>query len=128
MALLRHRVTVLPALLAAVAMGVMPAASAAPPPGVQAEVDSLLGAIAASGCRFQRNGDWHSALDAQQHLRDKYDWLVARDRIGTTEQFIELVATKSSLSGQLYMVGCDDEPPLSSQQWLRDRLARLRGR
>jgi hypothetical protein len=124
MALLRQGIV---GLLFTLVRGTMPALAAEPPPAVQAEVNFLLGAIGTSGCRFQRNGDWHSAHDAQQHLRDKYEYLVARDRIDTTEQFIERVATKSSFSGQFYLVDCVGEPTLTSRQWLHHKLAQLRG-
>ena len=48
------------------------------------------------------------------------------NQINTTEDFIEDVATKSSFSGQLYQVRCNDDAALSSSQWLREELARLR--
>ena len=124
MALLSPRLSALLATLAALAL---PAAAADPPPAVQAEIDFLLGAIDSSGCRFLRNGDWHTAHEAQKHLRDKYDALVARGLVDTTEQFIDRAATQSSFSGQFYMLSCDGGPTLSSRQWLREQLARHRG-
>jgi hypothetical protein len=53
-------------------------------------------------------------------------YLVARDPIQTAEQFIDQAATESSLSGQPYQVRCQGGPPMTSQRWLRDELARLR--
>ena len=52
--------------------------------------------------------------------------LVARDQINTTEEFIEKAATESSFSGQAYEVKCNSGPSGTSNQWLRDELARLR--
>jgi hypothetical protein len=99
---------------------------AAPPPGAQAEVDALLASIEASGCLFFRNGVWHDAKAATEHLRGKYRYLIARGMIVTTEDFIDQAATKSSLSGQPYQVQCGDSTAVTSSQWLHDRLARLR--
>jgi hypothetical protein len=98
---------------------------AAPPRSVQAEVDTLLADIEASGCSFYRNGTWHDSKATAAHLRDKYDYLAARDLIVTTEDFIEGTATKSSLSGQPYEVKCGDSAAVASGRWLRERLAHL---
>ena len=99
---------------------------AVPPPSVQAEVDSLLAGVEASGCLFYRNGSWHDSKAAVAHLRGKYDYLSARNLIITTEDFIERAATQSSLSGQSYEVKCGDSVVVTSNRWLRARLARLR--
>lgn len=101
-------------------------AQAAPPVSVQVEVAFLLGYVEGSGCEFQRNGSWSNARAAQAHLRDKYRYLSARDLIDSTEHFIERAATQSSLTGQAYMVRCSGAVAITSQQWLRDELARLR--
>jgi hypothetical protein len=93
---------------------------------VQAEVDALLASVEASGCSFYRNGSWHDSKAAVAHLRDKYDYLVARDLIATTEDFIERAATKSSLSGQPYEVKCGSSAAVTSSRWLYGKLASLR--
>jgi hypothetical protein len=96
------------------------------PPAAEAEINFLLSAVGASGCEFFRNGTWHDAQQAQAHLRKKYLWLVDRNRIKTAEDFIELAATRSSLSGQAYAVRCPGEAPVSSNQWLTAQLRRHR--
>jgi Family of unknown function (DUF5329) len=96
------------------------------PPAAVAEINFLLAAIGASGCDFYRNGTWYDAQQAQAHLSTKYQWLVARDRIRTTEDFIELAATRSSLSGQAYAVRCAGEGPISSNSWMTKQLRRFR--
>lgn len=103
-----------------------PLAQAAPPAAVQAEVSFLLGYIEGSGCDFYRNGSWSNSREAQAHLRNKYEYLSARDLVDTTEHFIERAATQSSLTGQAYMVRCQGGTPMASQPWLRAELARLR--
>lgn len=103
-----------------------PAAHAAPPASVQTEVNFLLGYVEGSGCAFYRNGTWHDAKEAQAHLRDKYNWLAARNLINTTEAFIERAATQSSFTGLDYKVKCNGGPTITSNQWLRDELRLMR--
>ena len=103
-----------------------PAVRAETPTNVQLEVSFLLGYIEGSGCQFYRNGTWHNSKDAQVHLRDKYKWLMARNLINTTEDFIEKAATQSSFSSQPYAVTCNGGASMTSNKWLRAELARLR--
>lgn len=104
----------------------VPVAHAEPPTTVQIEVNFLLGYVESSGCEFYRNGTWHDSKSAQVHLRDKYKYLVAKDLVNTTEDFIEKAATESSFSGQPYNVRCNGGTTVTSNQWLRDELARFR--
>ncbi|MGE5774493.1 MAG: DUF5329 domain-containing protein [Hyphomicrobiales bacterium] len=104
----------------------LPVARAEPPINVQIEVSFLLGYVEGSGCAFYRNGSWHDARTAQAHLRDKYNYLAARNLIATTEDFIDRAATESSLSGRPYEVRCNGGAVVTSNQWLRDELARYR--
>ena len=101
-------------------------ARAEPPVNVQREVNFLLSYIGRPGCEFYRNGTWSDSKTAQTHLRDKYNYLVAGNQINTTEDFIEKAATKSSFSGQSYKVRCNGSATVSSKQWLRDELTRIR--
>ncbi len=103
-----------------------PAAHADTPVNVQLEINFLLGYIEGSGCEFYRNGSWHNSKDAQVHLRTKYKWLMTRNQISNSEDFIEKAATKSSLSGLAYSVTCQGAASQSSALWLRSELARLR--
>ncbi|MEO8543786.1 MAG: DUF5329 domain-containing protein [Burkholderiaceae bacterium] len=90
------------------------------------EVNFLLGYVEGSGCEFERNGAWHTAREAQAHLRDKFNYLVTWHRVDTTEQFIERAATESSITSRAYMVRCKGEQTITSKQWLGDELLRLR--
>ena len=101
-------------------------ASAAPPTIAQTEINFLLGFIESSGCEFYRNGSWYDSKRARAHLRNKYQLLAAADQITTAEDFIEKAATKSSLSGRSYQVRCGGGEAVTSNQWLRDVLARYR--
>lgn len=101
-------------------------ASAEPPTSVQIEVNYLLGYMEGSGCEFYRNGTWYDSQRAQSHLRDKYKALVARNLVNTTEQFIERAATESSLSGEPYQVRCNGNAPVTTNRWMREKLAHFR--
>lgn len=114
---------------AALALGLCMASDlhAAPSAGARQEIDYLLAYIGRSGCEFNRNGSWHDAKAAQDHVRTKYEFLLARDLINTAEDFIEMAATKSSvLFGKPYIVKCPADPPVGSNQWLNNALARYR--
>jgi uncharacterized protein DUF5329 len=107
-------------------LALLPVARAATPAIAQTEINYLLESVRSSGCEFFRNGSWYDAKKAEAHLRDKYEMLAARDRINKAEDFIEEAATKSSLSGQPYQVRCVGHDAVTSEQWLRDVLARYR--
>ena len=101
-------------------------AVAAPGPQAKREIAALMGALEASGCRFERNGDWHDAAAARAHLQRKYDALLRRGLVDTTEQFIERAATRSSMSGDPYHVRCGSGPVREAGPWFREQLQRVR--
>jgi hypothetical protein len=115
-------------LLVLAGMGVflVSTARATTPPNSVLEIDYLLQQVASSGCGFYRNGSWYDGLHAMAHLRMKYNYLVARNLIGSAEDFIDRAASKSSLSGQPYKVRCDDGSVIESSQWFREALERYR--
>lgn len=108
------------------ALALAPAARATPPASAQTEINYLLRSIDSSACEFFRNGSWYDAQQGAAHLRDKYEILATGDRIQTAEDFIEQAATKSSLSGQPYQVRCGGDKAVTTNEWLRDLLARYR--
>jgi hypothetical protein len=108
--------------LAVVFLTLGPHAHAAPPAIAVDEINYLLGFIGGSGCKFYRNGSWYDSHRAQSHLRDKYNYLAARDRIKTAEDFIEEAATRSSMSGIEYQIQCEAGPAVPSNRWLRTAL------
>ncbi len=98
-------------------------ATAAPSPAVQAEVGYLLQHVEESGCEFYRNGRWYDSRHARAHLSDKYQYLLARNLINTTEEFIQRAATVSSISGYPYQIRCQGGVPIDSNRWLLAALA-----
>ncbi len=93
---------------------------------VKREVDHLLQALVTSKCQFNRNGSWYDGTDAKSHLTKKYDYFMIRGEITSAESFIELAASKSSMSGKAYLVKCGDAKPLESADWLKQELLRYR--
>jgi hypothetical protein len=108
--------------LAVIVLSHSPCAHAAPPAIATDEINYLLGFIDRSGCKFYRNGSWYDAHRAQSHLRDKYNYLAARDRIKSSEDFVEQAATRSSMSGEEYQIQCGAGPAIPSNLWLRTAL------
>lgn len=92
------------------------------------EINHLLTHLQSSGCQFNRNGDWHDATEAAEHLHKKLNYAVDKGAITSAEEFIDQVASQSSLSGKLYQVRCAQAAPQPSGQWLHAELARYRAR
>ncbi len=90
------------------------------------EIGQLFRALETSGCSFNRNGTWYNASQASAHLHRKYDYLVKRGHARTAESFIDQAATKSSVSGQAYLVRCGNAAPVQSKTWFLARLAEIR--
>jgi len=101
---------------------------AAPTPApVRAEIDALLARLVASGCQFGRNDTWYVGAEARAHLLRKLEYVEKYGTLATTEQFIEVAATKSSVTGAHYVVKCGDAAPVQSAAWLQGQLGILRG-
>ena len=96
------------------------------PDAAKEEIEHLLGYLAGSHCEFARNGTWYSASSAAKHLRDKYDHILRKGRSVAAEQFIELIASRSSVSGNPYLVRCGNNPADTTGQWFRAELRRYR--
>jgi len=90
------------------------------------ETSHLLNFVTNSPCKIIRNGKAYDGNRAVTHIQKKYDYF--KDDIETTEQFIELSATKSTLSGKYYTVVCGDDQPLKTRDWLLQELKNYRQR
>ena len=102
------------------------AVRADPPLGVQVEISFLLTEVAKSNCEFYRNGRWYDGKRAAAHLQDKYGSSLYAQRISSADEFIEAVATRSSLSGKAYAIRCAGSVVVPSALWFRERLAAYR--
>ena len=88
------------------------------------ETSHLLNFVKSSPCKIIRNGKAYDGNKAVNHIQKKYDYF--KDDIETTEQFIELSATKSTLSGKYYTVVCGDDQPVRTKDWLLEELKNYR--
>ena len=92
----------------------------------RSEISALMATLQSSACEFNRNDTWHNAAEAKTHLMRKLDYLEGKSAVQSTEQFIELAATKSSLSGQAYQVKCGNAAAVESKSWLTAQLKQIR--
>ena len=99
----------------------------ATPASAEREITALIDGLRDSPCRFQRNGRWHDGARAAAHLRRKFDYVRDRGGVDSAEAFIELAASRSSLTGRPYRVRCGDADAMDSGDWFRARLGMLRG-
>ncbi|GJM15831.1 MAG: hypothetical protein DHS20C13_11580 [Thermodesulfobacteriota bacterium] len=90
------------------------------------EVKHLLEFVETSDCIFERNGKKYDAADGYKHMKRKY-WYY-RNKITTTEEFIEYSGTKSTRSGKDYLIYCDNNEPIKSSAWLLEELTRYRNK
>ena len=86
----------------------------------QKKIDCLLTEIQQSNAHFERNGQTYTAVEAHDHMRDK--WNYVGGKIKTAEQFIDYIGTKSSLSGRFYYVLTPDGRKIPSREWLTEKL------
>ena len=87
------------------------------------EIKHLFEYIQNSNCTFVRNGKEYNPPEALAHIQKKYGY--AKRRITSAEDFIKYTVTKSSLSGQPYLVICNGREILSAE-WFRAELKRFR--
>ncbi len=115
-------------ILAALLLACLLASAAAAPlsPPARSEIEGLLSRLETSGCDFNRNGTWYPGAEAKVHLMRKLKYLEDRGAVQSAEQFVELAATASSVSGRPYLVRCGNGTPVESATWLATQLRAMR--
>ncbi|MFL6621804.1 MAG: DUF5329 family protein [Sulfurifustaceae bacterium] len=103
-------------------------AATEPSASTRAEIAYLLDTLDRSDCRFARNGTWYDAHAARKHLERKYEYLLKKQWITTTEDFIVRAGSASSTSGEAYRVQCGAAPAIPSRRWLEEELRRYRAK
>lgn len=89
-------------------------------PRTEAErIQDAIKAIETAKITFVRNGDEHSPAAAADHLRSKVKR--AGDKVKTFDEFVDHLATKSSMSGKPYMVKLENGTLVPSALWLREK-------
>ena len=89
-----------------------------------AEIRHLLGFVRDSSCTFIRNGEGHASPAAADHLEMKAKRAGSRVKDGRT--LIDVVATKSYLSGEPYYVQCPGLQKTAAATWLSSELQQYR--
>ena len=97
-----------------------------PTPATKLEIAHLLLYLQESGCQFDRNGTWYDSTEAMSHLNKKYQYLLGKELILSSEDFIEGAASESSMSGRAYRVRCGSNPSVNSADWFRAELEKYR--
>ena len=90
-----------------------------------AEIEALIQIVRSlEGATFMRNGGEYTSMEAADHLKLK--WTKQGDKVHTAEDFIELCATKSIMSGAAYRIRFADGHEEASADFLKDALNRVR--
>lgn len=91
-------------------------------PPEETRVDNLLTAVGRQEqLIFIRNGSEHNATEAESHLRLKLS--KTKKRLNTAEQFVDKVASGSSISGKPYQVKLPGKDPVDAKVYLTELLA-----
>ncbi len=88
-----------------------------------AKIEYLLERIGNSPYNFIRNGSRYQGKRAEVHLRWKF--LRSREQIKTAEDFIQRVATRSKISGEVYEVILPDKTRHPLREFLSEELRLL---
>ncbi|HEX6962719.1 MAG TPA: DUF5329 family protein [Lacipirellula sp.] len=93
-------------------------------PSEAAQIRQLIAHIRSlEGAVFIRNGEEHTAVEAAEHLQRKWDF--AGDKIQTAEQFIDELASKSSTTGEDYLIRLNDGTEIAAGAYLRQQREKL---
>jgi hypothetical protein len=90
----------------------------------EVEVELLITAVAASDCIFERNGTSYTSAQAADHLRLKFRRGIKN--VKSAEDFIDRLASKSSISDKPYFITCPQAERETSGSWLNRQLNVIR--
>lgn len=112
-------------LLVSVAFGLGAlAARAAPPAHEMSRIDRLIRFVEAQkDLKFIRNGSEYTCAEAAKFMRGKLEAMGGD--VTTAREFIDRIASKSSMSGQPYRVKLADGRLILAAQFLADELKRI---
>jgi len=104
--------------------GVSLRAMAALSPAEAARIEHLIRYVEAQQqVKFVRNGTGYSCQEAALFLRGKLDKMGAN--VTTAAQFIDQIASRSSTSGQAYLIRHADGKTVPAAQFLNEELKRM---
>ena len=87
-------------------------------------IQHLIAYVRESDVTFERNISRHDSAEAAEHIEKKYRHF--KDKIDTPEQFIELCATASLVTGKQYLIIDRQGDEIPAGDWLNTELARYR--
>jgi hypothetical protein len=101
-------------------------ADEAAPVGVeQRTIEALIESVAhLTDATFLRNGKSYPSSSAARFLREK--WRSRQSEVRSAEDFIDRVASSSSTTGKPYLIRFANGREVSSAEYLRGELAKLR--
>jgi Family of unknown function (DUF5329) len=109
------------------AASVAGAARAGVSPAEQARIDRLIAYVEArKDVTFVRNGKDYTCTEAARFMRGKLRAM--GEHVTTVQQFIDQIASKSSTTGQPYMIRFADSRVQPAAQFLGDELQRMDGK
>jgi hypothetical protein len=73
--------------------------------------------------QFYRNGEWYDATTAADHLRMKLS--NAGSRVKTAQDFIDKVASCSSMTGEAYKIKYSNGKELTTKEYFTEKLNEL---
>jgi hypothetical protein len=88
------------------------------------EIDYILDTVAASDCKFIRNGKEYGPEAAKDHLNLKRRR--GKKYFSNADEFIENLASSSSWSGDPYYIRCGGQEPQLAKEWFSAVLAQYR--
>jgi len=89
----------------------------------QEKISYLLNIIGTSKLIFIRNGVEYPGREAKAHLQKKRE--AVGNAIQTVDDFINNIASHSSITGKPYYIEFPDGTKIESEKWLRDKLTDL---
>jgi len=94
-------------------------------PAERAKIEQLITVVEnLSGAHFIRNGKAYDSSTAAKFLRLK--WKDREASVHNAGDFIDKIATRSSMSGRPYLIRFDDGRELSTAAFFRAELAKLK--
>ncbi len=88
------------------------------------KIQRLIGSVESlKDAKFRRNGSDYDPKEAADHLRRKLK--AAGDKVKTAEQFIDGLASKSSVSGEAYEIRYPDGRVVKTADFLKAELKKL---
>ena len=114
-------------LIGATALMTFSAVAAAPPGNERALIDKLIVFVESQkGMKFVRNGTEYECSEAAKFLRGKLEKM--GKEVTTAHEFVERIASKSTMSGKPYHVKFHDGKTMLASQFLIEELKRLEAR